>query len=260
MNNKRSKINKQLQEWISKIDEEIEKLIQDRYLHTCTIRELLKITYKEENNNSDSGEEVSGSALSIEITAPEDRLSSIKSEKKNIKTKAPERQEEHDKARAWVLDRARAKKRRKKMSGTKENNKNASNTQPKKKIVGGNINLQGKTFKLTSSRDCVHQYAETIKAIVDYVGQKYTHGGDIRFMIENLQDYYSSRPPDPPNGASQDEIESWKKQLDMYWKRRGIYMDNKMKLLSLIATTLNTNIEQRIKLKGHIITYNKLWK
>jgi hypothetical protein len=147
------------------------------------------------------------------------------------------------------------------MSGTKENNKNASNTQRnKKKFVGGNINLQGKTFKLTSSRDCVHQYAGTIKAIADYVGQEYTHSGDIRFMIENLQDYYSSRRPDPPNGASQYEIESWKKQLDMYWKRRGIYMDNKMKLLSLIAKTVKTNIKQRIKLKRHIITYDKLWK
>jgi predicted nucleic acid-binding Zn-ribbon protein len=110
MNNERSKIIKQLQERISKIDEEIEKLIQNRYLHTCTIRELSKKTYKEENNNSDSGEEVSGSDLSIEITPPEDRLSSFKSEKKSIKTRAQERQEERDKARAWALDRARARK------------------------------------------------------------------------------------------------------------------------------------------------------
>jgi hypothetical protein len=46
----------------------------------------------------------------------------------------------------------------------KENNKNASNTQnadgtQKKKFLGGNTNLAGKTFELTSSRDCVHQYA-----------------------------------------------------------------------------------------------------
>jgi len=146
------------------------------------------------------------------------------------------------------------------MSGTKEKNKNASNIQSnKKKFVGGNINLQGKTFKLTSSRDCAHQYAETIEAIADYVGQEYTHGGDIRFMIENLQDYNLSRPPDPPNGASQYKIESWKKHY-MYWKRRGICIDNKMKFFSLIATTVNTNIKQRIKLKGHIITYDKLRK
>ena len=63
----------------------------------------------------------------------------------------------------------------------KENNKNASNTQnaggrQKKKFLGGNTNLAGKSFQLTSSRDCVHQYAETIKVIADYVSQEYTHG------------------------------------------------------------------------------------
>jgi hypothetical protein len=125
--------------------------------------------------------------------------------------------------------------RRIKRMSTKENGKNAGNTQPKKKkFAGGNINLQGKTFELNLSRDCVHQYAETVKAIADYVGREYTHGGDIRFIIENLQDYNFVRLPDLPNGANQYEIESWKKQLDMYWKRRGMYMDNKMKLFSLI--------------------------
>ncbi len=111
MSNRRSKIIKQLQERISKIDKEIDKLIQDRYLHTCSIRELSKKSYKEENNNSDSEGEVSGSDLSIEIITPAD----IKSEKKSrkTKTKTQERQEERDKARAWALDRARKKGYRK---------------------------------------------------------------------------------------------------------------------------------------------------
>jgi hypothetical protein len=94
MSNRRSKIIKQLQERISKIDKEIDKLIQDRYLHTCSIRELSKKSYKEENNDSDSEGEVSGSDLSIEIIMPEDKLSTSKSEKKSIKTKSQERQEE----------------------------------------------------------------------------------------------------------------------------------------------------------------------
>jgi len=108
----RTKIIKQLQERISKIDEEIDKLLQDRYLHTRTIRELLKKTYNDENNDSDSGEvsEVSGSDLSIEIIIPEEKVSSLKTEKKGIKTRAQERQEERDKARAWALDRARTRK------------------------------------------------------------------------------------------------------------------------------------------------------
>jgi hypothetical protein len=105
VSNRRSKIIKQLQERIIKIDEEIDKILQERYLHTCTIKEVSKKSYKEENNDSDSEEEVSGSDLSIEIITPEDRLGTIKSEKKSrkTKTKTQERQEERDKARAWVF-------------------------------------------------------------------------------------------------------------------------------------------------------------
>jgi chaperonin cofactor prefoldin len=59
----RRKIIQQLQERITKINEEIEKLIQDRYLHKCTIQELLKKSSEED----DSEEEGSVSDLSIKI-------------------------------------------------------------------------------------------------------------------------------------------------------------------------------------------------
>jgi hypothetical protein len=122
--------------------------------------------------------------------------------------------------------------------GQKENNRNAQNITGgykggARKFAGGNTNLQGKVFEITS-KDAVHQFAETVKAIADYVGQEYTHGGDIRFMIENMADYNFVRPADPPANANEYEKESWKKQLDLFWKRRGVYMDNKMKLYSLI--------------------------
>ena len=69
-----------------------------------------------------------------------------------------------------------------------------------------------------TSRDAVHQFADTLKAIADYVGQQYTHGGDVRFMIENLTDFTFVRPPNPQNAYDQYELESWKKQLDIHWK------------------------------------------
>ena len=45
-----------------------------------------------------------------------------------------------------------------------------------KKFLGGNAQLQRKIFEITA-KDAVHQFAETIKAVADYVGQEYTHGG-----------------------------------------------------------------------------------
>jgi hypothetical protein len=53
-------------------------------------------------------------------------------------------------------------------------------------------------------------------------------------MIENLDEYHFVKPTSPDPGAHQFEVESRKKQLDLYWKRRGIYEDNEMKLYSLI--------------------------
>jgi len=49
--------------------------------------------------------------------------------------------------------------------------------------------------------------------IADFVGQEYTHGGDIRFMIENLEEYRFVRPTNPDPGAHQYEVESWKKTV-----------------------------------------------
>jgi phenylalanyl-tRNA synthetase alpha subunit len=225
---KRRRIIQQLQERIHKIDEEIKKVIQDRYIHSSTIRELSKECSEGSN---DSEEEIS--ELSIEIISQEDKLKPFKSEKNSKKTEAKRdmRKQEHG---HWMDE---LEKRNKRSGSTKENNKNASNAQgvskTNKKFTGGNAQVYGKVFEL-SSRNSVHQFAETVKAIADYVGQEYTHGGDIRYMIENFEDYNFIRPQDPLPNADQFEIESWKKQLDLFWKRRGVYMDNKMKLYSLI--------------------------
>jgi hypothetical protein len=115
----------------------------------------------------------------------------------------------------------------------KENNRNAANTTgTNKKFLGGNLSLSGKIFDV-GSKEAIHQFADTTKAIADYVGQEYMHSGDIRYMLENLQEFNFTRPEDSAAKANQYEVESWKKLLDLYWKCRGVYTDNKMKLYSL---------------------------
>ena len=79
------------------------------------------------------------------------------------------------------------------------------------------MSLTGKIFDVTG-RDAIHQFADMLKAIADYVGQQYTHGGDMRFMIENLSDYNFVRPQNPADPDDPYEMESWKKQLDIHWK------------------------------------------
>jgi len=66
---------------------------------------------------------------------------------------------------------------------TQKDNSKANTTKEHKgkRFVGGNSSLSRKIFDV-SSRDAIHQFADTLKAIADYVGQAYTHGGDTRFM------------------------------------------------------------------------------
>jgi hypothetical protein len=137
--------------------------------------------------------------------------------------------------------------------GGKENNRNAANTGGYKggrKFLGSNTNPQGKVFEITA-KDAVHQFAETVKAIADYVRQEYMHGGDIQYMIEKMEDYNFVRPADPPDNANQYDVETWKKQLDLFWKRRGVYMDNKMKLYSLIWGQSSKTTQSKVETHQH---------
>jgi hypothetical protein len=97
----------------------------------------------------------------------------------------------------------------------------------------------------------VHQFSETIKAIADYVGQEYTHGGDIRYMIKYFEDFNFIHPADPQANAGQLEIEYWKKELNLFWKRRGTYMDNKMKLYSLIWGQSSKTTQSKVETHHH---------
>jgi hypothetical protein len=98
----------------------------------------------------------------------------------------------------------------------KENNKSASNMggcKGTKKFTRGNTSLQGKVFEI-SAKDVMHQFTDTIRVIADYVGQEYTHSGDIRFMVENFEDYNFQHPEKSENG---------KNKLDLYWSREEEY-------------------------------------
>jgi hypothetical protein len=141
----------------------------------------------------------------------------------------------------------RSKERARTKGMSAENNKNAANTTggyKAKKFMGGNTSLQGKVFEITT-KDAVHQYAETLKAVADYVGQEYTHGGNIRYMIENMQDYNFIRPADHPDNANQciSNSANW----------NTIAWDSCRSSENLCSKVMidNTNTRQKIKLSGH---------
>ncbi len=98
-------------------------------------------------------------------------------------------------------------------TAAKENNKNTRNTngntaQKDKRFMGGNSSLQGKDLWDKSTGKNIWDNIKRC-SITDYVGQEYTHGGDIRYMIKNMANFVRSQ--DPPANANQFEVESWKK-------------------------------------------------
>ncbi len=66
-------------------------------------------------------------------------------------------------------------------------------------------------------------------------------------MIENLTDYTFVRLPNPQNANDQYELESWKKQLDLHWKCRGIY-----KSVLCHAGVSDTNVNMQVVVRGPV--------
>jgi hypothetical protein len=60
-------------------------------------------------------------------------------------------------------------------NSTKENNKNAGNIlgvkEGSNEFAGGNLSLQGKIFDV-SSKEAIHQFAKTVKAIANCFSQE----------------------------------------------------------------------------------------
>lgn len=98
-----------------------------------------------------------------------------------------------------------------------------------------------------SAREAVHRITYTIKAITDYAGQEYAHGGDIRYMEENFEDNNFQHPANPEDDEEPYELKWWKKQLDLYWKQREIYQDIKMKLYSLVWGQSSKTTQSKIE-------------
>ncbi len=106
---------------------------------------------------------------------------------------------------------------------SKQINKNLGNTlQTKrkfrwKKIMGGNSNLEGKNFTSLQETQSTN-FQKLPKGLQIMLVKSIPNGGDIQYMIENMSDLNLTRPIDPPDRANQYKVESWKKQLDLFWK------------------------------------------
>ncbi len=70
----------------------------------------------------------------------------------------------------------------------------------------------------------IHQFAEMLKAIADYVGQQYMHGGDIWYMIKNLRYYNFTRAVNQDNGENQFELEYSGRSNWIYIGREGEFI------------------------------------
>ena len=218
MSEEREDLVVKLQQWIQKIKQDIKKLEEDKEFYMKLFWEI-----RREQPTSDDDK------TSIEIIPEQDRGEYPKETRKTrLRMKDREPLKGQERGAQKERDSRRKRKQNENHYFIEKNNKNTGNTinnsggkEVSKKFSGGNTNLSGNFFDV-SSQDSIHQFADTMKAIADYVGQEYMHGGDVQYMIENLTDYQFICPANPMDNQDQIEMESWKKQLDISWKRRGV--------------------------------------
>jgi cytochrome c biogenesis protein ResB len=69
------------------------------------------------------------------------------------------------------------------------------------KFEGKCTELKGHIYDCSDSRQS-DKFTKTTKEIAEYVGRTYKYGGDIRVVVNNLEEISITEPTDPPDGAT----------------------------------------------------------
>jgi hypothetical protein len=113
----------------------------------------------------------------------------------------------------------------------KQKMKPASTPQPKFK--GRCDGIKGFVFDCADGKqsDC---YNVAMKELAEYVGREYTHGGDIRWMIENTKLFTVLMSKDPPNNVKATAMRIWERIIDECIKWDNKLTTNREAVYSLI--------------------------
>jgi len=110
---------------------------------------------------------------------------------------------------------------------------NNINTSNKNVFKGACEALQGHVID-SGKPGQLDKYTETMKQIANYVGSTYKNGGDIRKVIENVEEQTIPIPSDPPEGATVTMKAIWQEEIKLYMKRKQQLEENKKTAFSLI--------------------------
>ena len=114
------------------------------------------------------------------------------------------------------------------------------------KFEGKCTELKGHIYDCSDSRQS-DQFTKTTKEIAEYVGRTYKYGGDIRVVVNNLEEISITEPTDPPDGATKTQTRIWEKQVDEYVKRETYMHENIKTLYSLVWGQCSDIMRQKVE-------------
>lgn len=128
--------------------------------------------------------------------------------------------------------------------------RNYASSTPEDKFKGLNEKLSGFTFDYggTGNQD---EYAKTIKAIINHIGQEFTNPRDIQTTLEDAVLYSIPMPKEPANygtdKVNKTESLMFEKKVARYIIREDTLQDNLAKTFSLIWGQCTDNLKAKLE-------------
>ena len=115
----------------------------------------------------------------------------------------------------------------------------------KTKAAGAYEELENCIFDVADGKQ-IEKFANNLKVIATYVGQKYTGGGDIRYTIEKMELYDIEEPPPSGTNPSEFKKEVWKRQVADYVRRFNQLRTNVRLAYSLVWGQCTIAMQEKI--------------
>jgi hypothetical protein len=118
--------------------------------------------------------------------------------------------------------------------------------------------MNGHVFQCYGEGTASNQFARTLEELDGYVGLHFKHNpADIKKMIRKMTDTVFDMPlaPEPTPGATETATATvsasakvfWKQEVDMYFRKKNMYENNKCALYTVIWSQCSEAMQAKVK-------------
>ena len=101
-------------------------------------------------------------------------------------------------------------------------------------LKGATMELKDNVFACFSESNDPTRYEKTMEALETNVATKFCDGGDMNWLIKNLEEFVIPMPKEPLRPHTQLETDIYKEEIKQYVSRKSKYEANKISLYSIV--------------------------